>query len=1109
MPTTFELAEYVEDVIGSEREAWEYFMKLKYFSADLYIAEMISISTTDRIKEWERRAIKDFGRDFTHVVVDLGRMEPLPAFARDSSGKLQERELKVECLHFGMHDCDFLLPLNFAPIPISATSMDTMVHRAVIFKIVMGRSMTYTSNKMASLPDHLDSVVYQTDVQQIDPDVSQMFEQVKAVDRPFFYDEKTHLQSKNKAVSTALTNQCWVRLKLPEVQAIPVYLCTVDFRPVRVETSMPVCDACSVSSATVYCSADKSHFCSSCDVAHHSRSTVVARHVRCSVTESPHMFGNCSEHPSAVIDAVCEGCFQTLCSYCLLLGNHALVANPREHPLVSTFEAYKHCLSGDSDVDQTLRAMRANIGKKMDHLQFGLTQSIRNFKSIAKQLEEVKRETVHKIDSLYSNARLRYLEGIRKEFVMELLFWKLVEDFWSHVSKTLPPAMYLHYRRKLSRLVHIWASSDMASYAGDTVTSFPPSLYQAPTSVHLPSLFPSWWSSSGQNGVDPTQVAGDNDGAQRKKFNASTLVPAIIVEGSLVVSPINKDAWIGNEVFGPTAHELDDDLVMDSWEKTCENVLPSPTITDNVAVLGEIAGHDDVADDGDRYLINQAELEVKSPDEVMKQSTHIPKCKIIWQVLSDHEFQLLRKLLYAPDSELSFSVKMELADAVVDLALYFGDVTNVLTILFCQTYIRMFRRCARAPFMDYDTFRQSTLDCDLLVDPLLGECISHVLDGNPALGNNFGGMLSNDDASSLIATIIPFLQSLASKITVSDLKEENDQKTPTLDPSLDARLNGSFESSQEVVGDLTEESFRKLSDYDEWCVDDETMNFIKALTSKLTTLSKLPVYVQAIICIAHQSYDHLLDLSRLGLLQTVDAMWSADEPCRFHNLPSQLNQRAPAGVAVLCILSYIYSKAILAVGRRLEKEAEDRGDRLRLSLAARCLAQRLHGIGFHAFVECLHYVDKSRRRRDLELLVGTDLGTQLDTELGAGEEGSVYMRAGHATARWMLHSVARNLRGDDSKVINPPLQFRGSDVDRINVIRHAGDVWIEAAPHFEQAKDNMEFYSCTLSSQDREGLQKLIRLANLEPSAEDTNPAQDNIVPTGKVDEVPTGPDMV
>eukprot|EP01053_Blabericola_migrator_P001510 Blabericola_migrator_1__1509@NODE_139_length_13119_cov_94_960389_g121_i0_p15_GENE_NODE_139_length_13119_cov_94_960389_g121_i0NODE_139_length_13119_cov_94_960389_g121_i0_p15_ORF_typecomplete_len139_score23_20DUF148/PF02520_17/0_039MIPT3_C/PF17749_1/0_095_NODE_139_length_13119_cov_94_960389_g121_i01077311189 len=91
-------------------------------------------------------------------------------------------------------------------------------------------------------------------------------------------------------------------------------------------------------------------------------------------------------------------CHQVLCSHCLLLGSHAMIRKD-DHPLISTVEAFKLSLSKESNIHLFSTKFKDETSHKMSMLKDAVAKVIKNFESVAAQLESIERSIYTQLTS--------------------------------------------------------------------------------------------------------------------------------------------------------------------------------------------------------------------------------------------------------------------------------------------------------------------------------------------------------------------------------------------------------------------------------------------------------------------------------------------------------------------------------------------------------------------------------------------------------------------------------------------------------------------------------------------------------------------------------------
>lgn len=557
MDVTFELQARAME-IPRERTFWEYVLKMMYHTPDLYIVSAQYLASEETAERFDERRTGLGGSEGISVF-DTSRILPLPpnplpqrwtvtslAFGRSPSAQLSER---------------LMMPLGLAPVPTTATGFQ----KVLIFKVALGKTMMVDQKDLLPnepVPDHLDSLLIESDP---GGSFAQIPSLIQTINPPFFAsaagygsggagggrgrlgisfdsdseDARADADQSNsqpplyaETLSFSTERQQWAKLKFPELQILPYMVCEVDFRPLRIETSLPECDQCQSVAATKYCASDNAHFCDACDASHHNVSALVATHTREAVTMSPHIFGFCVDHPSALIESVCMACHEELCCYCIMLGNHALLATSEaeNHPLISTFDAFSAFVrDGHKSV---LKSVRTDLAERLDNMQQEVSQLMRHLTAIFREIETLENKALQNLKAT-CDWQLTYMLAMRRQFDIELQALDHMNAFWRHVSQTLPPGPFLYLKSCMNELARTWYSPDFqgrttsVAALGETheiSVHFAPHCYQAPTRAHLTTLLPEWMlnkSFSTQGGC--------------------VFIPDVRVEGHLTIRTLDSD----------------------------------------------------------------------------------------------------------------------------------------------------------------------------------------------------------------------------------------------------------------------------------------------------------------------------------------------------------------------------------------------------------------------------------------------------------------------------------------------------------------------------------------------------------------------------------------
>ncbi|EEA07316.1 B-box zinc finger domain-containing protein [Cryptosporidium muris RN66] len=229
-------------------------------------------------------------------------------------------------------------------------------------------------------------------------------------------------------------------------QILPTILLEIEFKPLRIEISQPLCEMCEINLSTIYCGSDKAHLCSSCDEAHHSSTRLLSKHQRVPVSQSPYQFGFCPHHSTERIDSVCMECYIPLCPHCILIGQHSS-GDAAEHILISTTDAIRMAYSGSSQSDLELYKRKQQLvdylSSRNDHIN-----NVRcNYDEIQERIELASKNLLKQLISL-RDRKVSFLMSVKRQLLTELLLIEWMEAFFAHLRLALLPSDFLVYSHR-------------------------------------------------------------------------------------------------------------------------------------------------------------------------------------------------------------------------------------------------------------------------------------------------------------------------------------------------------------------------------------------------------------------------------------------------------------------------------------------------------------------------------------------------------------------------------------------------------------------------------------------------------------------------------------
>lgn len=229
-------------------------------------------------------------------------------------------------------------------------------------------------------------------------------------------------------------------------QILPTMLVEVEFKPLRIEISQPICEMCDINISTLYCESDKAHLCASCDEFHHSSTRLLSKHQRVPVSQSPYQFGFCPHHSTERIDSVCMNCYISLCPHCILIGQHSS-GDAAEHILISTTDAIRMAYSGVSQSDLELHKRKKQLADYLSGRHNHINDIRSNYDEIQERIEIASKSLLQQLASLRER-KISFIMSIKRQLLTELLLIEWMEAFFAHLRLALLPSDFLVYSHR-------------------------------------------------------------------------------------------------------------------------------------------------------------------------------------------------------------------------------------------------------------------------------------------------------------------------------------------------------------------------------------------------------------------------------------------------------------------------------------------------------------------------------------------------------------------------------------------------------------------------------------------------------------------------------------
>ncbi|SOV83215.1 conserved Plasmodium protein, unknown function [Plasmodium sp. gorilla clade G3] len=240
-------------------------------------------------------------------------------------------------------------------------------------------------------------------------------------------------------------------------QILPLYLIEFEFKCLRVDISIPVCEYCYSTKAITYCYNDKVHLCDICDIKHHEKNKILKNHKRIHISESPYQFGKCPYHINELIESACMKCFCTLCPSCILIGTHSKCFDQDDdnnnHPIMNIKDAFILSNQRKSLSDISLQNRKTRILQLLKKKHKLLSEIYSNYSSLQKRIDMLYQYIINEIKFL-KKKKINFLMSLKRAVLSELLIIEWMEAFFFHTKLSLNISDFIIYQKKHQLLMH-------------------------------------------------------------------------------------------------------------------------------------------------------------------------------------------------------------------------------------------------------------------------------------------------------------------------------------------------------------------------------------------------------------------------------------------------------------------------------------------------------------------------------------------------------------------------------------------------------------------------------------------------------------------------------
>ncbi|CRG94599.1 conserved Plasmodium protein, unknown function [Plasmodium gallinaceum] len=413
---------------------YEYILKLSFFSSNVNVLHMHRLVKSEYEKEFEEvaKCLK------SNILISLRDTNEI-----DTNGNIIEYFLKnydqIKNFEYTIGNADY--PLGFE-------KNTNGIFQVFLFKVVPNKTLLLNKNNFhfmtkEEIPHNYDSI---------------------AIEKSLYYEinnsqDKKRININNYSNTTCINNNGYYsyiyKVKNSE-QILPLYLIEFEFKCLRIDVSIPSCEYCYTARAIFYCYNDKAHLCDTCDMKYHEKNKILKNHKRIHISESPYQFGKCPYHPHELVENVCMKCFYSLCSNCLLIGNHSS-NNYRNHPITNIKDAFilsnrKRSLSEINLENRKSRIL--NLLKKKHKL---LSEIYSNYTSLQKRIDTLYKYIINELKTV-KKKKVDFLMALKRSILSELLIIEWTEAFFFHTKLSLNLSDFILYQKKHELLTHFLTS---------------------------------------------------------------------------------------------------------------------------------------------------------------------------------------------------------------------------------------------------------------------------------------------------------------------------------------------------------------------------------------------------------------------------------------------------------------------------------------------------------------------------------------------------------------------------------------------------------------------------------------------------------------------------
>ncbi|SPJ12779.1 conserved Plasmodium protein, unknown function [Plasmodium sp. DRC-Itaito] len=440
---------------------YEYILKLHYFNSNINVLNIYRLVTHDYEKKFEEIAYR-LKSNILLSLLDINEIK-------------QTDNSMINYFINNYNDMkNFTYVIGNQKYPLGFQKNSNEIFQIYVFKIIPNKTLLLNKKNVqdvlssAEIPNGYDSIaidekLYYEKVEnktneQENVDYNENKNDVDKQNCNKTEGNNNYNNNNNNYYNNVLKNNYSYIYKVRNSeQILPLYLIEFEFKCLRVDISIPVCEYCYSTKAITYCYNDKVHLCDICDIKHHEKNKILKKHKRIHISESPYQFGKCPYHINELIESVCMKCFCTLCPSCILIGTHSKCLDQDDdnnnHPIMNIKDAFILSNQRKSLSDISLENRKTRILQLLKKKHKLLSEIYSNYSSLQKRIDMLYQYIINEIKFL-KKKKINFLMSLKRAVLSELLIIEWMEAFFFHTKLSLNISNFIIYQKKHQLLIH-------------------------------------------------------------------------------------------------------------------------------------------------------------------------------------------------------------------------------------------------------------------------------------------------------------------------------------------------------------------------------------------------------------------------------------------------------------------------------------------------------------------------------------------------------------------------------------------------------------------------------------------------------------------------------